>query len=84
MCDDCYDVAGIENEHVDGAHEADDMGPRDNCPLCTGNAIVDRSKPSNKITTHTKGSHAVCYAAGAHEKTREGRAACRKAGGPKA
>lgn len=78
MCDDCYDIAGLENEHQDGVHDADQEGPHADCPMC-GNAIKDRSKPSNDVKAHAKMSHADCYANGTHEKTREGRAACRKA-----
>lgn len=81
MCDDCYDLAGLEAAHQDGDH--DDAADAD-CLMCNPDARADRSKPSNKITTHTRGSHAACYAAKAHDKTREGRAGCRKLGGPKA
>ncbi len=31
LCADCYERAGLENEHSDGHH---DDGPRDGCPLC--------------------------------------------------
>jgi hypothetical protein len=73
-CDDCFEQAGLENEHQDGYH---DEGRYANCPICTPSCVVDRSKPSNTITDVRKGSHAGCYAINAHEKSRAGRAACR-------
>ncbi len=30
-CKDCWDLAGMENEHLDGYHKA---GDEDECPLC--------------------------------------------------
>lgn len=81
LCDDCYELAGLEAEHQDGAH---DDAPHAECLLCDPNARKDRSKPSNDVKPHTARSHAVCYAQGRHEPTREGRAQCRAEGGPKA
>lgn len=75
MCDDCFHIAGLYNEHQDGGH---DDAPVEGCEGC-GHVIADRSKPSNEVAAHAKMSHADCYAKGAHDKTREGRAACRKA-----
>lgn len=76
ICNDCYEIAGIENDHQDGRHETDDEGPHADCPMC-GNEIADRSKPSNVVKAHTSRSHADCYAINAHEATKAGRAACR-------
>jgi hypothetical protein len=51
--------------------------------MCDPNARADRSKAAKpRITPHVKQSHAACYAAGAHDKSREGRAGCRALGGP--
>lgn len=79
MCDDCFHIAGLENEHMDGAHADDVDGPNDLCPSCTGEAIADRSRSPRPSTIPTAmQSHAACYEAGTHPKTKAGRDACRK------
>jgi hypothetical protein len=76
MCDRCYDMAGLENEHQDGYHE--DQAVAD-CLMCNPDARGDRSRKGHEGTApKTQGSHADCYAKGAHEATKAGRAACRK------
>jgi hypothetical protein len=87
LCDDCFDLAGLEASHQDGDHDGvDDEGHSNfnaDCLMCDPNARADRSKSVKlRITPHTKRSHAACYEAGAHDKTREGRAGCRALGGP--
>ena len=77
-CDACMEIAGIYNNHQDGYHEADAEGPHPECPGC-GNEIADASRKGHEGTTVARGSHADCYAAKAHDKTKAGRAACRKA-----
>lgn len=72
MCIKCYDYAGAENEHNDEGHNDDVEG----CPVCEGNAPTLRTGHTN-TAPKTRSSHAACYAAGTHDKTREGRAACR-------
>lgn len=85
LCDFCYDRASFENEHQDGAHDADAEGPdMNNCTMCNPALLKDRSKPSNVVKAHTRMSHAACYAAKAHDKTREGREGCRQARAAKA
>lgn len=76
-CDACFDIAGIENEHQDGYHEADQEGPNARCPMCTGVAIADASREGHAGTTVARGSHADCYKINAHAATKAGRAACR-------
>lgn len=81
-CEDCMDYASHENMHQDEGHEGDSM-PAPHCRVCQR----DIPKPLRKgakarITPHVKQSHAACYAAGAHDKSREGRAGCRALGGP--
>lgn len=73
MCDDCYDLAGLEAAHQDGEHE--DQANAD-CLLCNPDARADRSRPSS--TTAKGTSHDACYAQGAHDKSKAGRAGCRK------
>lgn len=71
-CDDCFDIAGLENEHYDGMHEEDTDS---RCTLCTGQPIADRSKSSNVIVNKTAAtSHADCD----HAKTKAARAICRR------
>lgn len=78
LCDKCYDIAGLENEHQDGQHDADgEYGPDSRCPMCTGVAIADASREGHAGTTVKRGSHAGCYKINAHEATKTGRAACR-------
>lgn len=76
FCDDCMEIAGIENNHQDGYHESDQEGPHPDCPMC-GNAIKDRSRKGHAGTTVARGSHAECYAKRLHAKDKAGRAACR-------
>lgn len=78
MCDDCFHIAGLYNEHQDGHHED---APVQGCEGC-GDDITDRSKASTTRTDKGHQSHAVCYARQAHDKSREGREGCRKLGGP--
>ncbi len=76
-CDHCMELAGIFNEHQDGMHED---APVDNCTGC-GYVIPDRSRkgtPRPSTTPVEMQSHAACYAAGTHAKTKAGREACRK------
>ena len=75
LCDDCYDLAGLEAAHQDGDH---DDTPDTECLLCDPNARKDRSRKGHEGTTVAKGSHADCYAAKAHDKSKAGRAGCRK------
>lgn len=74
-CDRCYDLAGLEASHQDGAHE--DEADAD-CLMCDPNARADRSRPSNDVKAHTSRSHADCYDNDLHPMTKEGRADCRK------
>lgn len=74
MCDDCFHVAGLYNEHTDGFHEGQDVP---DCELC-GHEIQDRSGPAGSTIPREMQTHAACYAAGTHEKSKAGRAACRK------
>ena len=77
-CDDCMELAGIYNDHQDGRHEDQ---PVDDCIGC-GYVIPDRSRKGHAVTTtipKEMQSHAACYAANAHPKTKAGREACRKA-----
>lgn len=86
LCDFCYDRASYENEHQDGYHaEGGEYGPdMTNCTMCNPALLKDRSKLSNVIAPHGRIDHRACYAAGSHDKSREGRETCRRAGGPKA
>src|SRR5438105_2824494 len=34
FCQACYDSFGLENEHQDGYHDADQNGPNAECPMC--------------------------------------------------
>lgn len=76
MCDNCFEIAGLYNDHQDGHHDDE---PVANCEGC-GHVIADASRAGHKGSTIPKAmqSHAACYAAGTHEPTKAGRAACRK------
>lgn len=80
MCNLCYTEGGWENEHNDYDHDSD---PDDNCWICHPELNL-ATRPARKGHTNTvaktRRSHAGC----AHEVTPKARAACRKAGGPKA
>lgn len=76
LCDACYELAGLENEHQDGMHEDEAVA---DCLMCDPNARKDRSRKARPSTIPgPMQSHAACYAAGTHEATKAGRAACRK------
>lgn len=77
LCDRCYDLAGLEASHQDGDH--DDEADAD-CLMCDPNARGDRSRKGHAGSTIPREmqSHAACYAAGTHAKSRAGREACRK------
>lgn len=82
LCDECYDYAGWENQHSDDAHDslpADDA-ERAGCPVCEGREPGKREIKAGHTNTaaHSHTSHDDCYAAGVHEKSAKGRAACRK------
>lgn len=78
LCDFCYDRASYENDHQDGGHE--DEPDMHNCTMCNPALLKDRSRKGHEGTApKSQGSHAACYAAKAHEATKAGRAACRKA-----
>jgi len=76
VCNRCFDMAGYENEHLDGYH--DDEPLTGICPSCSPEIVKDHSRKGHEGTTVARGSHAECYAKDAHPKTKEGRAACRK------
>jgi hypothetical protein len=40
LCDDCYEEAGLENEHVDGHHDPVENGPNSECPMCQSDEIA--------------------------------------------
>jgi hypothetical protein len=64
-CTVCYEISGVENEHLDGHH---DDAPVAECPECP-----DVEAP---VTTGRKNfNHANCT----HPRTPKGRAACRAA-----
>lgn len=79
MCDRCFEMAGYENDHQDGWHDADNEGPNAHCPMCDESLRKDRSRKGHAGTTVARGSHAECYAAKAHPATKAARAACRAA-----
>lgn len=92
MCVPCYDEAGWENTHSDGAHDDIAAGTYENvdeavymesCWIC--HPELNKAKAPAKVghtNTIAKSyhSHATCK----HPVTPKARAACRKAGGPKA
>jgi hypothetical protein len=79
-CDDCFDYAGHENTHSDDDHEGA-TSPDPDCRVCQH----DFPRPLKGRVTVAKAStghinHSACYAANAHDKSREGRQLCRDAG----
>ena len=40
LCAECFDEAGLENEHFDGYHDADQEGPNDHCPHCQDSSCI--------------------------------------------
>ena len=36
LCANCFYEGGLENEHYDGYHNAEEDGPNADCPLCVG------------------------------------------------
>lgn len=83
LCNPCNDYAEWENTHNDEGHdETVDNGGGDGCPVC--HPELDPRKPTKKghTNTATKGAHRS-HAGCGHPRTPAGRAACRKAGGPK-
>lgn len=80
VCIHCYDEAGLENEHQDGAHDTE---PNEACPMCSPDSWTNDDDEDAHLVTKTGKprsvrSHAECYALGIHEKSREGRQACRE------
>lgn len=73
LCNRCYDLAALENEHQDGYHEDEAVA---DCLMCDPDARADRSRKghSNGIAK-TNTSHAGHD----HPTTKAARAACRKA-----
>ncbi len=49
MCKQCYYEAGLENEHQDGYHDADDLGPNTDCPMCRTAAALAGYKADKAI-----------------------------------
>jgi hypothetical protein len=78
MCTHCYDESGLENEHADGYHDDE---PNTACPACDAEAAAEVTEEAAIVTKagnpRSARSHAECYAMGIHEKSREGRQACR-------
>lgn len=80
MCIKCYDYAGWENTHQDEGHGAEGSLPDPNCPVCMAQAPTLRTGHTNGGAKGVHINHTPCYAKGLHDKTREGRQACRDAG----
>jgi hypothetical protein len=92
MCDPCYTEAGWENTHSDGGHDeinagtyvnADEKIYMDNCWIChpeLNKALAEVKTGHTNTVAKSYHSHAKCT----HPTTPKARAACRKAGGPKA
>jgi hypothetical protein len=80
LCNLCYTEGGWENEHQDYGHETNDV---DGCWMCHPELNLAtrpvRTGHTNTVAK-THRSHAACD----HPVTPKARAACRKAGGPKA
>ncbi len=81
ICISCYDYAGWENTHQDEAHEAPGSLPDPNCPVCAkGSQIAAAALAPRAGRAHgVHINHTACYAKGLHDKTRDGRQACRDA-----
>lgn len=78
ICTRCYEYAGWENTHSDENHFPDNF--QDDCMVCQGLGI-EPAELAEQIAARmkmTNTSHAACYAAKAHDKTKAGRAGCRK------
>jgi hypothetical protein len=87
MCNLCYTEGGFENMHSDEGHDLPMVDTSDNgCWICHPDLNLAATGAPSKVghtNTATKGPHRS-HAACAHPRTPKDRAACRKAGGPKA
>jgi hypothetical protein len=74
----CYEYAQAENSHQDEAHGAEGSLPDPNCPVCMADTPLTRKNAPGKAQgKHI--SHTGCYAKALHDKSKDGRQACRDA-----
>lgn len=77
LCVDCYEAAGLENDHNDNGHPEFVEG----CPVCDdleAPVLVEPTEaPATKPTGRKNFDHSACR----HESTKAARAKCRRAMG---